>query len=332
MKRILVITVLSMASYTSGNAQFQFIEDAVKQTINNTINPNSNSTNTTPTPATNGSSSGSTQTSGKTNMGGNSNGSSTKTTNTNTQTGGKPSMEGNTNNTNTNTNTIGATFGGLVGAVTGSSGSGSTANFTQSEAANAIKEALTKGITKGVDLVSVTNGYFGNPSIKIPFPPQVAIVASTLQRVGAGSLVDKFVLQMNRSAEQAAKKATPVFVNSIKQMTISDAINIVSNQQPDAATKFLQRTTTDQLVAAFRPSIKTALDKTYTTSLWSQIMTTYNKVPLVQKVNLDLTDFVTRKALDGLFYMVAKEEAKIRKDPAARTTDILKKVFGNIKL
>ena len=247
-----------------------------------------------------------------------------KPTETNTSSG--------TSGSSTKTGGLGNVLGGVVSTVTGAATSGSAAGFTQTEAANAIKEALTKGITKGVDLVSVTNGYYGNPSIKIPFPQEVRIVESTLRKIGAGSMIDKFILQMNRSAEQAAKQATPIFVNSIKQMTLTDAINIVNNQQSDAATRFLQRTTTNQLVSAFRPSIKSALDKTYTTSIWSQIMTTYNRVPFVQKVNPDLTDFVTRKALDGLFFMVAKEEAKIRKDPAARTTDILQKAFGNIKL
>ncbi len=227
---------------------------------------------------------------------------------------------------------IGSTIGGILnsGANSTSSSNSTTANFTQTEAATAIKEALMKGITTGVAKVATTDGYFGNSFIKIPFPQDAQVIASTLQMVGAGELVNKVVLQINRSAEQAAKDATPIFVNSIKQMTLNDAINIVSNQQPDAATRFLQRTTTDQLVASFRPKIKSALDKTQTTNLWKQVMSTYNKVPFVQKINPDLTDFVTRKALDGLFYMVAQEEAKIRKDPMARTSDILTKVFGGI--
>jgi hypothetical protein len=235
-----------------------------------------------------------------------------------------------TQNTNTTQDPIKDALGGVIGSVTGN-GSG-TANFTQTEAANAIKEALIKGINIGVQKVSVKDGYLGNNFIQIPFPKDAQLIASNLQRLGAGDLVNKLVIQMNRSAEQAAKDATPIFLNSIKQMTINDAINIVSNQQPDAATRYLQRNTTDQLVLAFRPKIKSALDQTQTTKLWSTMMTTYNRAPFVQKINPDLTDFVTRKALDGLFFMVAQEEAKIRKDPLARTTDILTKVFGNIKL
>ncbi len=241
-----------------------------------------------------------------------------------------PTKTNTTNQPSAPTN-IGSTLGGILnGGNTNSTSSNGTANFTQTEAATAIKEALMKGITNGVAKVAVTDGYFGNSFIKIPFPQDAQVIANTLQMVGAGELVNKVVLQINRSAEQAAKDATPIFVNSIKQMSLNDAINIVSNQQPDAATRFLQRTTTDQLVASFRPKIKGALDKTQTTNLWKQVMSTYNKVPFVQKINPDLTDFVTRKALDGLFYMVAIEEAKIRKDPMARTSDILTKVFGGI--
>ena len=113
-------------------------------------------------------------------------------------------------------------------------------------------------------------------------------------------------------------------------MTLTDAMNIVSNQQPDAATKFLQRTTTESLVTAFKPPIKTALDKTLATKYWNDIMTYYNKIPFVQKVNPDLNDFVTRKAISGLFYMVGQEEAKIRKDPVGQGSKIIETVFGSV--
>lgn len=219
----------------------------------------------------------------------------------------------------------------VLSGTTTTTTSSSSGNFTQAEAAEAIKQALTNGITNGVQKVSVTDGYFKNLAIKIPFPSQAKQVESTLRSIGLGSMIDKMVLTINRSAETAAKQATPIFVNSIKQMTITDAINIVSNKQPDAATQFLQRTTTEQLVVAFKPSIKSALDKTLATKYWGDIMSRYNRIPFVTKVNTDLPDYVTRKAIDGLFYVVAQEEAKIRKDPMAQTTDILKKVFGGIK-
>lgn len=236
-----------------------------------------------------------------------------------------------TGNTGTKTGS-GTKTGGVVTDVinTVTGGSGGAGNFTQSEAAQAIKEALTKGITNGVNKVSVTDGFFKNAAIKIPFPAQVKTIESTLRSIGMGSLIDNFVLSINRAAESSAKQAGPIFVNAITKMTINDAINIVGNQQPDAATRFLERTTTDQLVTSFKPTIKTALDKTLATKYWKDITTYYNKIPFVSKLNTDLPDYVTRKGISGLFYMVAQEEAKIRKDPAARTTDILQKVFGGI--
>ncbi len=214
-----------------------------------------------------------------------------------------------------------------VGLNTGS-GSGS---FTQDEAGRAIKEALTNGITKGVEKVSVTDGFFKNNAIKIPFPPEAQKVESALRNIGMGDKVDEAVLSFNRAAENAASKATPIFVNAIKQMSLNDAVSIVNNKQQDAATQFLQRTTTDQLVSLFKPSIKEALDKVNATKYWAEIMTQYNKIPFVQKVETDLPEYVTRKAISGLFYMVAQEEAKIRKDPMGQASDLLKKVFGNAK-
>lgn len=218
--------------------------------------------------------------------------------------------------------------GVIIQQVTGGSG---TSKFTQAEAAAAIKEALTKGITEGVKKVSVTDGYFKNSSIKIPFPNDAKNVEVTLRKIGLGSMIDNLVLSLNRAAESAASQATPIFVNAIKQMTITDAVNIVSNKQTDAATRFLERTTTEQLVAAFKPSIKTALDRTLATKYWKDIMTRYNQIPFVAKVNTDLPDYATRKAISGLFYMVAQEEAKIRKDPKTAASSIIEKVFGSIK-
>lgn len=234
-----------------------------------------------------------------------------------------------TQQTGTGNTNLGGILGTVVGAATNSASKGG-ASFTETEAANAIKQALTKGITNGVNVVSLTNGYYGNNLIKIPFPKEVQTVATTLQSIGAGSLVDKLVLQMNRSAEGAAKEALPIFSNAITQMTITDAINIVSNKQQDAATQFLKRATYTPLKAAFRPKIKAALDKTGTPAIWTKITSTYNKVPFVSPVNTDLTDYVTGKALDGLFIVVGQQEAKIRKDPAAQTTSLLQKVFGGL--
>jgi len=192
---------------------------------------------------------------------------------------------------------------------------------------NGLKEALTKGLIKGVNVVSKENGYFSNPKIKIPWPDDVKKVETRLRSMGLDKQVDKVVLTLNRAAEEAATKAKPIFLNAIKQMTFSDAMNILKGEN-NAATNFLKRTTTNQLTAEFRPVIDNALQSTNGTKYWGDIINTYNKIPLVEKVNPDLTGFVTGKAMDGLFTMVEKEELKIRKDPVARTTELLKKVFA----
>jgi hypothetical protein len=207
-------------------------------------------------------------------------------------------------------------------------GSGSTGGFTESEAAEGIKEALIKGTGEGVNIVSVIDGYFGNPEIKIPFPPEAATIESKLRAVGLGNQVDKAVLSINRAAEDAAKEAKPIFVAAVKGMSIRDAIGIVRGRD-NAATQYLRNTTSPELIVKFQPVIKNSLDKVNATKYWTDLINAYNKLPLVQKMNPDLTAYVTNKAIEGLFVMIAKEELKIRKDPLARTTELLKKVFGN---
>lgn len=245
---------------------------------------------------------------------------------TNTQT--RPGADGGNTNTNTNTNTQSRPGADNSNTNNNTNGGNLITDITQGDAASAIKEALMKGVSAGVAKVAVTDGYFGNSFIKIPFPQDVQIVESTLRSFGMGSMIDNLVLSLNRAAENAAVQAGPIFLNGIKQMTLNDAINIVSNKQPDAATQFLQRTTTESLVAAFKPSIQTALDKTLATKYWSDITGYYNKIPFVSPVNTNLPDYVTRKAITGLFYMVAQEEAKIRKDPINQGSEIINKVFG----
>jgi len=200
--------------------------------------------------------------------------------------------------------------------------------FSEKDAADAIKEALVKGTGEGVKFVSKLNGYFGNPEIKIPFPPDVKNVETQLRSVGMGKQVDEVILSINRAAEDAAKDAEQIFVAAIKGMTVNDAVNIVKGSN-DAATQYLKRTTSPQLKEKFLPVIKVSLDKVNATKYWSDIIKAYNKIPFVQKMNPNLPEYVTAKAIDGLFVMIAKEELKIRKDPVARTTELLKKVFGN---
>lgn len=199
--------------------------------------------------------------------------------------------------------------------------------LSNKEVANGLKEALTKGISKGADLVSVTDGYFKNLEIKIPFPPEVRKVESKLRQLGMGKTVDNFVLSLNRAAEEAAKESKPIFINAIKQLTIDDALSLLKGT-PDAATQFLKRTTTASLKEKFSPIVQAALDKTSATKYYKDIISTYNKIPLITKVNPDLNAYATDKAIEGLFVMIAREEKNIRENPVARTTDLLKKVFG----
>lgn len=195
------------------------------------------------------------------------------------------------------------------------------------EVASGLKEALTKGVSKGSDEVSKEDGFFKNPEIKIPFPPEVQQVESTLRKMGMDAQVDKFILSLNRAAEDAAKEAKPIFVSAIKQMTIEDAWSILKGED-DAATKYLNKTTSAQLKEKFKPVIKASLDKVNATKYYKELITAYNKVPLVKKVNPDLDAYATDKATDGLFVMIAKEEKNIRENPGARTTELLKKVFS----
>jgi hypothetical protein len=199
--------------------------------------------------------------------------------------------------------------------------------LTEKDAAEGIREALVNGTGQAVKIVSNVDGYFKNPEIKIPFPEDAKVIESKLRAVGLGSKVDEVILSINRAAEDAAKEATPIFVSAIKSMTVKDAINIVKGED-NAATNYLKQTSSPELNNKFQPIIKTSLDKVQATKYWEDLIKAYNKIPLVTKMNPDLTAYVTGKAIDGLFVMVAKEEYKIRKDPKARTTELLRKVFG----
>lgn len=214
-----------------------------------------------------------------------------------------------------------------IGDVNKTLGSGTP--LTTEEVANGLKEALIKGISNGSDIVSQLDGYFKNPSIKIPFPPEVKKVEDRLRQVGLGNEVDKFVMTLNRGAEDAAKEAKPIFITAIRQMTIQDAWGILKGE-PDAATQYLKRTTSSLLKDKFKPVIKNSLQKVNATRYYSDIVTRYNQIPLVQKVNPELDDYATDKAIEGLFFMIAKEEKNIRDNPVARTTELLKKVFGSL--
>lgn len=199
--------------------------------------------------------------------------------------------------------------------------------LTTDEVGAGLKEALINGISKGSDLVSQMDGYFKNPEIKIPFPPDVKKVEDRLRQIGLGGEVDKFVMTLNRGAEDAAKEAKPIFIAAIKQLTIDDAWAILKGE-PDAATQYLKRTTSPLLKEKFKPVIQASLDKVNATKYYGEIINRYNSIPLVQKVNPDLNEYATDLAMQGLFTMIAKEEKNIRQDPVARTTELLKRVFG----
>lgn len=207
-----------------------------------------------------------------------------------------------------------------------SNNSSKAPSISESEAAQALREALDNGIKNSVDLVSKADGYLNNPEIKIPFPPDAKRVEDKLRKLGMNKLVDDAILYINRAAEDAAMEAKPIFVAAIKNMTVKDAIYIVKGGDNEA-TNYLKQSTSEELYQKFLPPIKTSLEKVNATKHWSTVMNTYNKIPMVQKVNPNLDDYVTKKALYGLFLMIGKEEKKIREKPFARVTEILKKVF-----
>ncbi len=204
---------------------------------------------------------------------------------------------------------------------------GTPAPLTTTEVGQGLKEALIKGVSTGSDLVSQLDGYFKNPEIRIPFPPDVKRVEDRLRQIGLGSEVDKFIVTLNRGAEDAAKEAKPIFVEAIRAMTIQDAWAILRGDN-DAATQYLKRTTSGLLKEKFKPVIQNSLNKVNATKYYGEIVSRYNQIPLVQKVNPDLDDYATDQAIEGLFVMIAKEEMNIRENPVARTTEILKRVFG----
>jgi len=199
--------------------------------------------------------------------------------------------------------------------------------LTEEEIVKGLKEALNIGIEKGVSRLSKPDGYFLDPEIKIPLPNEAKQVEDKLRMLGQDKMVDDAIESLNRAAEDAASSAKELFVSAIKEMTISEALNIL-NGNKDAATRYLEDHTRAQLVEKFKPIIKVSLDKVNATKYWNSVFSYYNKLPFVSKVNPDLDDYVTNKAIDGLFVQIAKEEKEIRENPIARVTDILKKVFG----
>lgn len=199
--------------------------------------------------------------------------------------------------------------------------------LTNTEVISGLKEALNVGTNNSTASASKTDGFYKNPLILIPFPAEAEKIKNTVVNLGMQKQVDDFVMTMNRAAEEASKEAAPVFLDAIKSMSISDGFAILKGAD-NAATEYLNKKTSADLTLKFTPIIKRAIDKVQVTKYWNPIITTYNKVPGVEKQNPNLEQYITIKALEGLFKLIAGEEKKIRTDPLAQVTALLKRVFG----
>ena len=192
---------------------------------------------------------------------------------------------------------------------------------------NGLRQALDFGIDKQVTKLTQENGFYKNKLVKILLPEELQKVDRTLRDIGLGSLADEGLKAMNRAAEDAVKEATPIFVSAVKEITFTDAKNILLG--PDnAATNYLENRTNNQLYAKFNPVIQNSFSKVGADRIWTNIITKYNSVPFVNKVNPDLTDYVTNEALKGVYTMIGVEEKKIRSSVSSRTTTLLRQVFA----
>jgi hypothetical protein len=213
-----------------------------------------------------------------------------------------------------------AELGNLAGAI--------PTSITEPEAAQGIREALDQGVGRGISLLNKEDGFFGSQAYKLFLPAEAQRIENTLRQLGMGSMVDRAILQINRAAEDAVGAARPIFLDAIRGITITDAINIIKGSN-NAATQYFRQRTTDRLIAAFSPIIKSSLDKFSATKYYGDVVNTYNNFPTtLNKLNPDLPSYVVGKAVDALFDQIGQEEANIRANPVARTTEILKKVFG----
>lgn len=205
---------------------------------------------------------------------------------------------------------------------------GGQAPLTQTEVSQGLKEALIQGIGKGADQASQTDGFFKNDLIRILLPEDARRVESTLRQVGLGAEVDRALLAINRGAERAAQEAKPIFIQAIRQMTIQDAFQLLRGEE-DAATQYLRRTTENQLIELFQPRIQESLNEVGATRFYSDIANTYNSLPLVNRqIDPNLNAYVTERAIDGLFQLIAIEEKNIRENPLERTSALMRRVFA----
>ncbi|WP_312788720.1 DUF4197 domain-containing protein [Sphingobacterium sp.] len=214
-------------------------------------------------------------------------------------------------------------------ATSTSSNISSLASLSNKDASLGIKQALSNGLNLSIESLAKKDGFLGDAAVKILMPAEAQKVEKTLRAVGMGKLCDQFIQSMNRAAEGAVKEAAPVFVKSLSKMTITDATNILLGNKEDAATTFFKTNTSAELNSKFSPLIKSAMGTNNVDQYWTQLTTAYNNLPLGNKVETNLTAYVTQKAIDGLFIKVADQELKIRNNiGGSRNTDILQKVFG----
>lgn len=205
--------------------------------------------------------------------------------------------------------------------------SGNT-SLSNDDIISGLKEALSLGSNKASQSASAVDGYYKNPKLYIPFPSEAKKMEQMLRSFGQEKLVNDFLISLNRAAEDAAKEAAPIFVNAVKGMSIADGLTILRGKD-DAATQYLKENTQALLFEKFKPIVDNSLHKVGATKYWEQLIIAHNKIPMITKMNPSLSEYATQKAIDGLFVLVAEQEVQIRKNPAARVSDILKKVFKN---
>jgi hypothetical protein len=202
------------------------------------------------------------------------------------------------------------------------------APLTEAEASSGMKETLVQSVTRSVEQASQADGFNGNADIRIPFPPEAEMVSATLRKLRMGALVDNFEVALNRSAESASAQAKPIFLNAVQNLSLTDAMGIVTSKDDDAATTYLYNKTADQLKTALQPIIQQSLQQTGATKLYAEMAARYNKIPMVTPLNKELEPYATQKTVDGLFTLIASQESSIRANPVASGSEILKRVFG----
>jgi hypothetical protein len=224
-------------------------------------------------------------------------------------------------------------LGDVVNKVSGNASadnSSAVSSLTDKETNDGLKLALNQGVTKAVDVLGTTDGFLGNKDVKIPLPDSLKKVEKGMRLVGMGDQADELILKMNRAAEQAVPEAKTLLVNSIKQMSLADVKGILTGPQ-DAATQYFKKTTSADMAAKFLPVVQKATANVKLADTYNQYAEMGSKFGVVKKENANINQYVTQKALDGVYLMVAKEEAAIRQDPMGQASNLLKKVFGAAK-